>query len=921
MAELRCPMCGKPNPDTLDVCQFCQARLKPLIARPSGGPTPPEKPPAPQPEKPEPASESSDFMDWGTFDTGALGETDETPFDDDTDDWLSRLGDNADPATEQSPAAPVEEEPELPAWMTAGEAAPASAADLESSLPDWLTDSAAAESEFPAEEEPAIPDWLTGGAAETASESEPEGGPADWLTADSETPAEPPPPQETAAPAEKTESSGWLSDFGQQDTIPIEKNADLPDWLTGKDEDTKPAAASTPPFIPDDAGDADAFPDWLSQNTENIPAGTDLSPESAADEELPDWFTSDIETSGEGETPAVSGSTGVTDFLARIESGETAPEISEPAAGAEIPGWLSETDEPAEELPPGSFPADEETGFSDWLGSESEPGTTIEAAAEPPAPETASTGVTDFLRQLDAESSAETAAEQPPAEAGDLPDWLAEEPPSGEAAPAEESEEIPDWLAGLDGFSPPPDEEAAPAGPEIPVDESRAVPEWLREMEGITPEPEGESFEAVPEFEIPEETPFVSDEEFEDDLFEIGQLPDLSEGDLRAADEPISRPVDDALTPAELPGWLAAMRPVESSPAPDGEPGEVETSGPLAGLNNVLSAQPDVIRLKKPPAYSSKLQVSESQQAHAALLQAMLETENKPQPLPLPHLITSHRLFKGALGVLLLIIAFLAVLADTNMAALPATPSQPVMQTRQMVDLLASDDTVLLVFDYEPGFAGEMEAVAAAVVDHIMLRGAKVATVSTSPTGPALAEHFISRVEGEHGYTSGGQYVNLGYIPGGLPGLAAFARTPQWVVPNTLDGVPAWGTGPLQNVSRLSDFALVAVISDSPNTIQAWVEQVQPQLGGTPMVAVVSAQAGPMVRPYYARQSGQLSGLVSGLPDAAAYEVANRHNPARDYWDAFNIVLIVASSAILIGILVITGSDLLTRRKEGGESE
>jgi hypothetical protein len=32
MAEIRCPMCGKLNPEELDVCQFCQARLKPLIA-------------------------------------------------------------------------------------------------------------------------------------------------------------------------------------------------------------------------------------------------------------------------------------------------------------------------------------------------------------------------------------------------------------------------------------------------------------------------------------------------------------------------------------------------------------------------------------------------------------------------------------------------------------------------------------------------------------------------------------------------------------------------------------------------------------------------------------------------------------------------------------------------------------------------
>ena len=35
MADVRCPMCGKPNPAELEICQFCQARLKPLRVNPS----------------------------------------------------------------------------------------------------------------------------------------------------------------------------------------------------------------------------------------------------------------------------------------------------------------------------------------------------------------------------------------------------------------------------------------------------------------------------------------------------------------------------------------------------------------------------------------------------------------------------------------------------------------------------------------------------------------------------------------------------------------------------------------------------------------------------------------------------------------------------------------------------------------------
>ena len=31
MADTRCPMCGKVNPPDLDVCQYCGARLKPVV--------------------------------------------------------------------------------------------------------------------------------------------------------------------------------------------------------------------------------------------------------------------------------------------------------------------------------------------------------------------------------------------------------------------------------------------------------------------------------------------------------------------------------------------------------------------------------------------------------------------------------------------------------------------------------------------------------------------------------------------------------------------------------------------------------------------------------------------------------------------------------------------------------------------------
>src|SRR4030067_3309431 len=44
MGEIRCPMCGKSNPAESEVCQFCQARLIPLVVSPAKS-EPPESVP------------------------------------------------------------------------------------------------------------------------------------------------------------------------------------------------------------------------------------------------------------------------------------------------------------------------------------------------------------------------------------------------------------------------------------------------------------------------------------------------------------------------------------------------------------------------------------------------------------------------------------------------------------------------------------------------------------------------------------------------------------------------------------------------------------------------------------------------------------------------------------------------------------
>jgi hypothetical protein len=146
--------------------------------------------------------------------------------------------------------------------------------------------------------------------------------------------------------------------------------------------------------------------------------------------------------------------------------------------------------------------------------------------------------------------------------------------------------------------------------------------------------------------------------------------------------------------------------------------------------------------------------------------------------------------------------------------------------------------------------------------------------------------------------------VNLGYLSGGPAGMLDFAQAPAYAAPLSVDGSEAWQQAALQGIERLSDYAVVVILSDDYDTGRTWVEQTSNLLGETPMVMVISAQAEPLIRPYY--DSGQIQGLVTGLAGGKAYEDAIQvPGAAGRYWNTF-------SAAMLAGILMIAGGAVWT---------
>jgi hypothetical protein len=701
------------------------------------------------------------------------------------------------------------------------------------------------------------------------------------------------------------------------DDSPASSESDLPDWLRSMGDNSLEDTDDQTPFSDD--SESQVWLDRLGADPDHgkeLPTQSSQQPPSEPPSRgvVPDWMSDMV--SDEPLPPIDADDNGIPDWLEEFQvqraSGQEEKD-EEPSSNESLPDWFTGEDEP--EIAPAEPAA--EGDLPDWLSDLGE----VHIESEQPLATTPDMGAKedstpDWLS--DKEEVEITPAE--PAAEGDLPDWLTGledtgvEQPVG-SANGEDEEGLQDWFTSLEEDQeleapPAPETGSRPHGEE----DSRALPPWLREMEPVS------SAEAGDSSPISSVAPFVADDEFGDeDLLDEAQIPDwISAEDEWSAAAPQEESAASDLTPAELPGWVAAMKPVK---APE-ERGPVETSGPLAGLHSVLSAEPEIARLKKPPAYSIKLDVTETQQSHAAIFEGLLSAEGQPAPIPKPPLISSQRILRAVIGIVLISLVGLFVIAGSQVFPSPEPGAIPteVISASQLVNNLPAMAPVLVTFDYEPGMSGEMEAVAASIIDRLMSNGAYLTLVSTSPTGPALAEHFIRDVQAEHQYQGGLQYINLGYIPGGVSGLSGFAEMPEKVTKFSFDGMQAWETRPLQGISSLSDFALWVLITDNPNTARAWIEQVRPKIGDTPLIAVISAQAEPLIRPYYSSANPQVNGMISGLAGGIAYEqTVGKDNLARDYWDAFNVGLAIAFGAILIGGGINLVSVFSTSRKEKNE--
>jgi hypothetical protein len=593
---------------------------------------------------------------------------------------------------------------------------------------------------------------------------------------------------------------------------------------------------------------------------------------------------------------------------------ESKPAFDVPSS--DTPDWLRAmggvSEEPAQSADPFNFPGSGSTepeapvipavpdeNMPDWLKAPSP----VESASKP-----RKTG------QLPAWLKDES---NTPPEEEEVPVWLAEtptpvEPAAGKPEPflmddqsANLGDDVPSWLQAAapqsSVFDIPPSEQ-----PATPVSDSADAPDWLNAFKSVDAPQQTPAFSLDESFEssAPAFTSDPLEEKSGEALFT--EMPDWLSNVTESSSSRSSVTNPESIAPGELPSWVQAMRPVDSTPSrpvmsssSQSSDQTLESRGALAGLQGVLPSVPGYAPTSKPKAYSIKLQASDEQQAHAALLEQILAAETEPVPIASFSALRTSRTLRWILAAVLLAVLTVASFAQTRIFSLPTDVPYEIGSAWQVVQSIPEGAPVLVAFDYEPARVGEMEAIAAPLFN--LMKNPALTFLSTNETGALLADRFASGPMTSLNNGGGLSYSNLGYLPGGQMGIRAFAEFPSAAMPQ------------LTGISSFSQFSAFILITDNADDARAWIEQTASARGAIPFVVISSAQAAPMIHPYF--ESQQINGLVGGLYGSAVLEANNPGGPgtARAYWDSFSLGMLLAMVLILGGGLLNLGLGLRDR--------
>ncbi|MBL7059690.1 MAG: hypothetical protein ISS10_01685 [Candidatus Marinimicrobia bacterium] len=217
-----------------------------------------------------------------------------------------------------------------------------------------------------------------------------------------------------------------------------------------------------------------------------------------------------------------------------------------------------------------------------------------------------------------------------------------------------------------------------------------------------------------------------------------------------------------------------------------------------------------------------------------------------------------------------LIIALVVLLPLYFPIGLPIRPTDSTQTAYDAMDELPPGSKVLVSFEYGPSTKPEIHPMTYAVLRHLFKKEQKVYITCLWPDGQFMAEEAIDEIAiGEFNLNEGEDYVLLGFRPGNEAVVKGIVSNMRKLYSTDARGTLTDNIPMMKGVNKLADFDFIFTASAGyPGTVE-WVQYGADPTGIPMSTGVTSIQVNE-VMPYV--QSGQVKGILAGMPGAAEYE-------------------------------------------------
>ncbi|MBF0408871.1 MAG: hypothetical protein HQM10_16100 [Candidatus Riflebacteria bacterium] len=223
-----------------------------------------------------------------------------------------------------------------------------------------------------------------------------------------------------------------------------------------------------------------------------------------------------------------------------------------------------------------------------------------------------------------------------------------------------------------------------------------------------------------------------------------------------------------------------------------------------------------------------------------------------------------------------LILALAIVIPLLKPIGFKINAGENVIKLFQFIEKLPRNSRIYLSFDYDPSSMPELHPAAVALIVHSLRLGHRPICSANWPLGGEMAEVALKKAVQLCGsgtkVVDGINYSNLGFQPGVLSKIKVMCNDFLSLYQadksgKSTSGMPIFETGKTEKMT-LKDFSLIVSFSAGPAGLSAFIatsgEHGVPVAGGCTSVSI----------PDYITfiQTGQLVGLIGGMPGSAEYE-------------------------------------------------